>query len=77
MRKRIDYIAVSLDGYIAHTNGTIDWLPAPEGNEDYGYADFLKGIDTVLMGNKTYQQVRGFDVEYPYKEYENYVFTTN
>lgn len=76
MRKIIIYIATSLDGYIARKDGAIDWLPT-EANEDYGYETFLKDIDTVLMGNKTYQQVRGFDVEYPYKEYQNYVFTRN
>ncbi|KAA3625142.1 MAG: dihydrofolate reductase [Bacteroidetes bacterium] len=76
MRKIIIYIASSLDGYIARKDGAIDWLPT-EADEDYGYEAFLQGVDTVLMGNKTYQQVRGFDVEYPYKNFKNFVFTRN
>ncbi len=76
MRKIIIYIATSLDGYIARKDGAIDWLPT-EADEDYGYETFMKNIDTVLMGNKTYRQVRGFDIKYPYKEFQNFVFTRN
>ena len=31
-------------------------MPNPD-QSDYGYFDFYAGIDTTLMGNKTYQQV--------------------
>jgi len=77
MRKIILYIASSLDGKIADTEGSVDWLhqiPNPE-KSDYGYADFIKSIDTTLMGNDTYKQVLGFDVEFPYKGLANYVIT--
>jgi len=77
MRKIILYIASSLDGKIADTEGSIEWLhqiPNPD-KSDYGYADFFKSIDTTLMGNMTYQQVLNFDVEFPYKGLENYVIT--
>lgn len=79
MRKIILYIACSLDGKIADTNGSTDWLhqiPNPD-TSDYGYAKFFKSIDTTIMGNATYQQVLGFDVEFPYKQTENYVITRN
>jgi dihydrofolate reductase len=53
------YIASSLDGFIARRDGSIDWLPQPEkGGEDYGYADFMAGVDTVVMGRKTYDCAR-------------------
>ena len=77
-RKLILYIATSLDGYIARTNGEIDWLEK-EGealNTDCGYAEFYKSIDTVIMGNKTYEQIMGWG-EYPYKGTTGYVYTTN
>ena len=57
---------MSLDGFIARADGTIDWLDAvaAEG-EDYGYGAYLAGIDTVLLGRRTFDTVRGFEV-WPY-----------
>ena len=69
------YIATSLDGYIARKNNSLDWLNAievPEG-EDYGYADFYSGVDTVVMGSKTYKEVLGFGVDWPYTDCNSYV----
>ncbi|MCK5660509.1 MAG: dihydrofolate reductase family protein, partial [Methanosarcinales archaeon] len=51
MRKVILFIASSLDGYIARTSGSVDWLFT---DQDYGYTDFFATIDTVLMGRRTY-----------------------
>ncbi|WP_083248228.1 dihydrofolate reductase family protein [Desulfuribacillus stibiiarsenatis] len=62
------YIAQSLDGYIARVNNDISWLSIVErDNEDYGYDDFIKTVDTVFMGRKTYEKVLGFGVEFPHK----------
>jgi dihydrofolate reductase len=62
------FIATSLDGFIAREDGAIDWLPtgADTKFEDYGYADFMKSIDALVMGRKTYETVRGFGGEWPY-----------
>jgi dihydrofolate reductase len=73
VRKIILFIASSLDGYIARENGDIDWLPE---NTASGYGDFIKSIDTVIMGKKTYDQVLTFG-DYPYKDKKSYVFTRN
>ena len=53
------FIATSLDGFIARTNGDIDWLPqgADLAGEDYGYAEFLKDQDAIVMGRMTYEKV--------------------
>jgi dihydrofolate reductase len=62
------YIASSLDGYIADKNGSVVWLeeiPNPD-NTDYGYAEFLEEIDTVVMGRTTYEQVLRFGGDWPY-----------
>ncbi len=77
MAKVILYIAASMDGYIARKDDSLDWLPPiPEDGSDFGYKAFLAGISTTLMGNKTYQVVKGFgDPIYP--DLTNYVFSRN
>lgn len=68
-QKNSVFIATSLDGYIADRNGGIDWLhsvPNPD-NEDMGYADFIQNIDALVMGRKTFETVRAFDMDWPYK----------
>jgi dihydrofolate reductase len=55
-RKVIVHIATSADGYIARVDGDLEWLtsrPAPEGF--YGMDAFMKSIDTMLIGRKTYE----------------------
>ena len=73
MRKIILFIASSLDGYIARENGDIDWLPE---NTASGYDNFIKSVDTVIMGKTTYDQILTFG-EYPYKDKKSFVFTRN
>jgi len=55
------YIATSLDGFIARSNGDLDWLfNATTSTDDHGYAEYMNGIDTIVMGRNTYQTVLGF-----------------
>lgn len=66
-RKIISYIASSLDGFIAGPENNLDFLSAVEtSGEDYGYAEFLKEIDTVVVGRKTYEKVKSMG--FPYHE---------
>ncbi len=77
MKKVILYVAASLDGYIANEDHSVEWLETianPDGN-DYGYHDFIGGIDTIIMGRKSYEIVKGFDMEWPYKDQKVYVIT--
>jgi dihydrofolate reductase len=62
------FIATSFDGFIAREDGSIDWLPtgADTKFEDYGYAEFMKSIDALVMGRYTYEVVRGFGGAWPY-----------
>jgi len=49
-RKVIVYIAASLDGYIAGPNDDLGFLSVVEQEgEDYGYADFIKTVDTYII----------------------------
>ena len=75
MSKIILYIASSLDGFIAGRNGDISWLDAYQvEGEDYGYSEFLKTIDIIVMGSKTYEQVLNFG-SWPYEGFKTYVMT--
>lgn len=75
-RKVILYIAMSLDGYIAKENDDLGFLKTVERpGEDYGYYDFIKNIDTVIMGRKTYDMVMGFGIPFPHKDKKCYVLT--
>jgi len=58
MRNISLFIAMSLDGYIAQPNNDLSFLKIVEKEgEDYGYADFIANIDTIIIGRKTYDYV--------------------
>ncbi|GLK86603.1 dihydrofolate reductase family protein [Ancylobacter defluvii] len=54
------YMAVSLDGFIADAEGGIGWLK-PFDSVDFGYERFIAGIDTVVMGRLTFEQILSFE----------------
>lgn len=54
-RKIVVNIATSADGYVARTDGNLDWLtrrPAPKGF--YGLPKFSRSIDAKILGRKTF-----------------------
>ncbi|WP_256079127.1 dihydrofolate reductase family protein [Massilia sp. YIM B04103] len=64
------FVGCSLDGFIARPDGALDWLMGtPEaGNApppEHGYDAFMAGIDTVLMGRKTFETVLAMGI-WPY-----------
>lgn len=87
-RKVILYIAVSLDGFIADKDGSVDWLSGEENDttsdsstvaqENNSYEELLKDIDTIIMGMTTYRQVvteLSPDV-WPYQGIKSYILTS-
>lgn len=75
-RKLILYIAMSLDGYIATNDDDISWLSMVEmEGEDYGYHEFIAGVDTVILGRRTYEKVLSMGVDFPHSDKECYVIT--
>lgn len=63
------FIATSLDGFIARSDGSIDWLnranaTIPSG-EDCGYKAFMDTVDVLVMGRNTFEQALSFG-EWPY-----------
>jgi dihydrofolate reductase len=70
------YVAVTIDGYIASSNGSIDWLTSLETDgEDNGYTAFYETIDALIMGSATYEQVLGFG-DWPYSGKLSYILTS-
>ncbi|PWJ60257.1 dihydrofolate reductase [Dyadobacter jejuensis] len=75
MKKLILYIATSVDGYIAQPNDDLSFLSTVQREgEDYGYGAFIDGIDTVILGRKTYEWVLRH-AEYPHADKDSYVIT--
>jgi dihydrofolate reductase len=75
-RKMVLFIASSLDGYIARTDETLDWLFEVEGEGDNGYSEFYETVDTIIMGRRTFDWVKThINGEFPYKGKECYVFS--
>ena len=54
------YLACSLDGFIAAPDGSVAWLDLFSAGGDYGYAGFLAGVGSLVMGSRTYEQALGF-----------------
>lgn len=59
MKKVVLYIAMSLDGYIADKTGSVEWLDGDSSDKENmgSYDEFIKTIDTVILGNNTYRQI--------------------
>lgn len=79
MRTVTLFIAMSLDGYIAGVDGNISWLEGQtEGaNDMISYDEFIKDIDTVILGWNTYHQIATelSPEEWMYKDFKSYVLT--
>lgn len=67
-------MGTSLDGFIARTNGDLDFLP-PGGGEPHGYEEFMATVDALVIGRKTYETVLSFDA-WPYAEKPVVVLST-
>lgn len=74
--KVVLYIAMSLDGYIAKLDGSVDWLYDVEGDgQDNGYGEFYNTIGTVVMGRLTYEEVLKLTDDFPYADKPCYVLS--
>jgi dihydrofolate reductase len=82
MARATYYCAMSLDGYIAEADDTLDWLMGYEGSfegegvepgpmsEGGSYERFYEGVGALISGATTYEFVLGHmsdDSEWPYK----------
>jgi dihydrofolate reductase len=70
MRKVILGLAVSLDGFIEGPNGEYDWCFT---DQDYGLSEFMKRIDAIIMGRKSFEIAQSYEGESPWKGVLTYV----
>ena len=55
--KTVFYTAVSLDGYIADSDHSLDWLFQFGDAEESSFPSFIRGVGAVVMGSNTYDWV--------------------
>lgn len=58
------FVGVSLDGFLARPDGALDWLMGEGEAGEYGYNEFIAGIDVIVMGRKTFEKALTFDKWY-------------
>src|SRR5580658_4874103 len=58
------FVGTSLDGFIARSDGALDFLPEG-GGEPHGYDEFMATVDALVIGRKTFETVLAFDT-WPY-----------
>ncbi len=78
MRPIVYDVAMTLDGYISHEDGSADGF-VPEGDHVAAYLERLQEYDTVLMGRKTYEFGYQYGLqpgERAYSHMEHYIFST-
>lgn len=75
-RNLVLYIAMSLDGFIATPEGDLAFLGMVEKEgEDYGYHAFVKTVDTIIVGRKTWDKVFSMIHTNPHPDKTVYVIT--
>ncbi len=61
-------MAMSLDGFVARKDHTLDWLnKQPTESEDHGFFEFIDSVDAIVMGSGSLRTVLGF-AEWPYQK---------
>jgi len=72
------FCAVTLDGFIARRDGTLDWLKPAEAElppADTGFDAFMASVDTVVLGRNTFDVVLRMSETWFYSK-PVYVLTT-
>ena len=64
------YVATSVDGFIARTDGGVDWLRKAEyaaEEDDLGYKSFIESVDALVMGRNSFEKILIFET-WPYEK---------
>ena len=70
------FVGVSVDGFIARSNDSFDFLSTGGGEpEPYGFPEFLATVDALVMGRRTFEVVLGMS-PWPYGDKPVYVLSS-
>ena len=78
------FLGMSVDGFIARPDGDLGWLtggadansgPDDGAGGDFGFTQFVSGIDALVMGRGTYEVIAPLD-EWPYQGRPVHVVST-
>jgi dihydrofolate reductase len=72
MRKVILGLGISLDGYIARPDDSVDFLFMPK---DYSMEPFFKTVDVAIMGRKTYDAALKLGGSFSGSQMTNYIMS--
>ena len=79
MRKIILYVAASLDGYMADSQKSVNWIKGQDDTAEMQdtFTPFFASVDTVIMGRTTYEQIvtELSPEKWPYSGAMTYVLT--
>jgi|SRR5579884_3789416 len=76
-RKIIASLAISADGYIARPDGGVEWLNRPMPKGAYGMGVFMRSVDTILMGRRTYDFAVKMGGLEKYGKFKYYAFSSH
>jgi dihydrofolate reductase len=75
MPEVIYYVAISLDGYIATSDGSVDWLSRfHTAGEDHGAGELEASVGALLLGSHTYEFALKLG-QWPSPDKPSWVFT--
>jgi dihydrofolate reductase len=68
------YTATTLDGFIADSDNSLDWLLSRESDDDgpLSYRDFITGVGAMAMGSTTYEWI--LDHEFAGKDHAEWTW---
>ena len=70
------YGCITMDGYLADKNHSLDWLYQTGSIEETGYESFYKDMDITIMGKRTFREIENLEnIGSLYPTTQNYVFT--
>jgi dihydrofolate reductase len=78
------FLGMSVDGFIARLDGDLSWLigdaevggaPDDGAGGDFGFGEFVAGIDALIMGRSTFDVIAPLD-EWPYQGKPVHVLST-